>query len=325
MAKHWTWVIVALGMAGGAVAESLPFDGDIRNNTLAVSPDEGMAIVGNSQTRSLKVYDLTRGRLKGTLPDFITPRNIVFSPDGKYFYVTDSSKGLLERWSTQTLLREDALALGPGAFGSTIDQQGSRLYVNNQASNSVSVVDLKDWRVLKVITGFSGPRQGVRLTADGTALYVTNFRSDSLSVVDVATLTRVREIDGFNKIRAISLSTDGKTLYAANSGSDTLARVDTAIGRITATVPVGREPYGAALRPDGKALYAGNLKSHSLTEVALPDFKPVAEIQGFTGPRQAISFSRDSRKAWVLNEDLSVAELDLATRKIIRELQPSAS
>ncbi|MBT2867774.1 beta-propeller fold lactonase family protein [Chromobacterium violaceum] len=308
------------GLARPAAAQ--PFDADIRNNTLAVSPNESVAVAGNSQTAELKVYDLARGKLAATLPGFVTPRNIVFSPDGQRIYVTDSSKGVLERWNVGALKLEASLALGPGAFGSAIDRSGSRLYVNNQAANSVSVVDLADWRVLKVITGFSGPRQGIKLSPDGADLYVTNFRSDKLSVVDTATLTLRREIGGFDKIRAISVSADGGTLYAANSGADTLARVDTKTGRITATVPVGREPYGAALRPDGKALYAGNLKSGSLTEVALPDFKPAAEIGGLSGPRQAISFSRDSRKAWVLNQDLSVAELDLATRGIVREIQP---
>ncbi|MCD4486800.1 beta-propeller fold lactonase family protein [Chromobacterium vaccinii] len=319
LAASALWALAQISAAAQA------FDPDIHNNTLAVSPDESLAIAGNSQTAELKVYDLAQGRLKAALPGFITPRNIVFAPDGRRFYVTDSSKGLLERWNAGTLTLEASLALGPGAFGSAIDRQGARLYVNNQASNTVSVVDLNAWRVSKVITGFSGPRQGVKLSPDGAELYVTNFRSDKLSVVDTSSLSVLREIGGFNKIRAISISADGGTLYAANSGDDTLARVDTRSGKITATVAVGREPYGAALRPDGKVLYSGNLKSDSLTEVALPAFRPAAQIGGLSGPRQAISFSKDSRKAWVLNEDLSVAELDLATRRITRELKPSAN
>jgi YVTN family beta-propeller protein len=322
MKQHILWVSALLLLTGQSWASAIPFDGDIRNNTLAVSPDERLAIVGNSQTDHLKVYDLKRGVLQTSLPGFVTQRNIVFSPDGQHFYVTDSSKGVLERWNAQSFRLEDSLALGPGAFGSAIDKQGTRLYVNNQASNTVSVVDLANWRVLKVITGFSGPRQGVKLLPDNSVLYVTNFRSDKLSVVDTASLTLRGEISGFNKIRAISLSADGKTLYAANSGNDTLAKADTPSGRIVSTVSVGREPYGAALRPDGKALYAGNLKSNSLTEVSLPAFKATAQIEGLRGPRQAISFSQDSRTAWALNEDLSVVELDLASRRIERELKP---
>ncbi|WP_024301619.1 YncE family protein [Pseudogulbenkiania sp. MAI-1] len=319
------WATALVCCTWNAAAAPLPFDGDIRNNTLAVSPDERMAVVGNSQTDHLLVYDLQSGVLKASLLGFVTPRNIVFSPNGVHFYVTDSSKGVLERWSAQALRREDSLALGPGAFGSAIDRQGRRLYVNNQASSTVTVVDVPGWRAEKIITGFAGPRQGVKLSPDDDTLYVTNFRNDLLSLVDTATLSLRGEIGGFDKIRAISVSADGKRLFAANSGSDTLAEVDTVSRRIVATVRVGRDPYGAALRPDGKALYAGNLKSNSLTEVTLPDFKSVAEIGGFRGPRQAISFSRDSRRAWVLNEDLSLAEVELVSRKIVRELKPSAS
>ncbi|MDF0606141.1 beta-propeller fold lactonase family protein [Neisseriaceae bacterium TC5R-5] len=302
----------------------IAFDAQISNNTLAVNPAETLALAAKSGSAKVLVYDLRSGQLRQELTGFISPRNIVFAPNGETFYVSDSSKGVIERWNAQSLQKEATLAVGPGAFGTAIDKQGQRLYVNNQASNTVTVLNLAQWRAEKVITGFAQPRQGVKLSPDGQTLFVTNFLGDKITVVDTDKLQPIADISGFNKIRAISISADGKTLFAANSGADTLSWVDLASKQVIKSVKVGKDPYGAALRPDGRFLYAGNLKSNSLTVVALPAFNVNGEITGLRGPRQAISFSRDSSTAWVLNEDLSIAEVDLSRNKIVRELIAAA-
>ena len=76
-----------------AVAARTTFDGQIRNNSLSISPDESMAVVSYSERSEVVVYDLRSGTVRGTLSDFVTPRNIDFAPDGESFYVSDSSRG----------------------------------------------------------------------------------------------------------------------------------------------------------------------------------------------------------------------------------------
>lgn len=317
-------LLAALSMPLAWAQEPAAFDPQIRNNTLAVNPAETLALAGNSSRGTLLAYDLRAGKLLRELSGFVTPRNIVFSPDGERFYVSDSSKGVVERWHAGSWTREASLAIGPGAFGTALNRDGSRLYVNNQAAGSLTVVNLPQWRVEKVLTGFAQPRQGIKVSPDGGTVFVINFLGDKITLVDAAKLEACAEVGGFDKLRAISVSGDGRSLFAANSGADTLSWVDVPSRTVIKTVKVGQEPYGAALRPDGRFLYSGNLKSNSLTVVSLPAFKAVGEITGFSGPRQAISFSRDSAKAWVLNEDLGIAEVDLARKAIVRVLAPAA-
>ncbi|AXK37964.1 YncE family protein [Crenobacter cavernae] len=320
MRQKKRFVLTTTALVAGLAHAAPAFDGQIRNNTLAVDPAETLALVAKSDSEKVHVYDLRHGKLLRTLEGFISPRNILFSPDGKHFYVSDSTKGVVEKWDSPSLKRSASMAVGPGAFGTALSRDGSRLFVNNQASSTVTTFDPNTLQPLSVMTGFAQPRQGIKLSPDDKALFVTNFLGDKITVIDPASFKTLAEVGGFNKIRAISISRDGKMLYAANSGTDTLSEVDVEARRVLRSVKVGSDPYGAALRPDGNFLYSGNLKGNSMTIVSLPDFKATGEITGLKGPRQAITFSKDSRKAWVLNEDLSVAEVDLDTRQVIRTL-----
>ncbi len=86
----------------------------------------------------------------------------------------------------------------------------------------MSVFDTRTGLAQAVVTGFSQPRQGVRLAPDGKTLFVTNFLGDKISLVDTASHKITGEITGFDKLRAISITKDGKTLFAANSGRNTV-------------------------------------------------------------------------------------------------------
>ncbi|MCU6401239.1 phosphate ABC transporter substrate-binding protein, partial [Enterobacter quasiroggenkampii] len=138
---------------------------------------------------------------------------------------------------------------GTGAFGNALSKQDPAPYIHMKASNAAISMNTEAKIANAEITGFSQPRQGVRLSPDGRVLYVTNFVSDKITLVDTATNKITGEIGGFNKIRAISVTADGKTLFAANSGNNTLSVVDTTTQKVTNTIPVGKQPYGAALSP----------------------------------------------------------------------------
>jgi hypothetical protein len=65
---------------------------------------------------------------------------------------------------------------------------------------------------------------------------------------------------------------------------------------------------------------SGDLGSHTLTVVDPATGGVRGAITGTRGPRQAIAFARNSIKAWVLNEDLTVAEVDVPGMKVTRIL-----
>lgn len=311
--------------ASASATQRWTFDGAIHNNSLALSPDEGTAVVSYSERPDVVVYDLKTGKVRKVLDGFVTPRNIVFAPSGEFFYVSDSSRGTVAKIATSSLKTVSTLPAGPGAFGTVLSKDGGTMYVNNQAASTVTRFDLASGEPRAVITGFAQPRQGVRLSPDGSALYVTNFMGDKITIVNTATNKIDGEITGFNKLRAISVTGDGKTLFAANSGSNTIAVVDLDKRAIESTIPVGKDPYGAALSPDGRRVYAGNLGDNSLSVIDVASKSVIATITGFKEPRQAIVFTRDGKTAYVLNEDLGIAKVDLASNRVEATLAAPAA
>ena len=313
--------ILGFLFATGVFAQQT-FDGWIKNNSLAISPDENIALASYSDSTHIGVYDLKYGKLIREIGGFINPRNIIFSPDGEWIYITDSGLGELLVFNAGTFEIAKTYPVGYGAFGTTITNNGSLIFVNNQAAGTVTVVDLAARHIKAVIKGFAQPRQGVKLNAENSKLYVTNFVNNKIAVVDVKALAIDTSISNFNKIRAISVTKDGRTLYAANSGTNAIYKVDLRSYNILDSVHVGNDPYGAALAPDERILLSGNKVDNSISIVDTKSLKVTGTIYGFNEPRQAIVFSKDNRHVYILNADLSISIVDLAEKKIQREIIP---
>jgi DNA-binding beta-propeller fold protein YncE len=171
-----------VALAADAAPQRVTFDGQIRNNSLALSPDEKTVVVSYSERSEVVVYDAVTGAVRGVLQGYVTPRNIVFAPDGQAFYVSDSSRGEVVKVDATTLQTVSRLAAGPGAFGTTLSRDGSALYVNNQASSTVTRFDTGREQARAVVTGLAQPRQAIEFSRDGKLAYVLN---EGLSVAKV--------------------------------------------------------------------------------------------------------------------------------------------
>ncbi|WP_217198286.1 YncE family protein [Streptomyces buecherae] len=311
----------------------MPFDGTINNNAMAISPDERTAVVTASGFDHVRLVDLRDGHTIKRINGYVTPRNVLFAPDGGSFIVSDSTLGVVDRIAVGTFRVTHRLPLGAGVFGTAQSRDGRRLFANNQAAGTVTEVDQTTRRAVPngVISGFDHPRQGVKLAPAEDRLFVTNYgdgRTGTISIVDVTTTTdRPKPVDitGFAGVRGLSVSRDGKRLYAANSADDSISFVTLGqhIEHVKHPVGEGKAPYGAVLSPDESVLFVGNLQDSTVTAMD-PVTGRGADLRDerhlLKGPRQAITFSSDSRTAWVLNEDLAIAVVDVASRTVTHTL-----
>ncbi|NEB15059.1 YncE family protein [Streptomyces coelicoflavus] len=294
---------------------------DATNNTLAVSPNEKFAVATNSYSNHLVVIHVPSGKKVAEIKGYVSPRNILFAPDSKSFTVSDSARGVVDRISVFGFRVTQRLPLGAGVFGTAQSADGKWLYANNAAADTVTIVDLAHNRPTDVLTGFHEPRQGTKLSHSGDTLFVTNYGTGEVSVVDLENKDADLEtIGGFKGLRAVSVNRAGDRLYAANSESDEISVVNLVSGKRT-SVHVGDKPYGAALSPDGSVLLSGNMADDTLTAVNTADNSVIGTVESgpkgeLKGPRQAISFSADSKTAWVLNDDLTIAEVDVENLKV---------
>ena len=281
-----------------------PFDDDIKNNSLAISPDETLAIASYSDERGVVVYDLNKKSLIKTLT-YLTPRNVKFAKDGRSFFISDSSLGVLRQVSVDDFSTLHEVQVDKGAFGFAINDD--YVFLNNEATNTVSVINLETWKIDRVITGFDNPRQGIVIGSSNRHVYVTNFKSDDVRRINTETWKIDKVLSGIPGVRAIALSADESKLYGASSATNSLRIIDVRSNGLIKTIPTGRDPYGAALSSDGKILITGNKIDNTVQVFDAIDYNLLHTIPGFNEPRQAIVYSKNKGKIYILQKDLSIA------------------
>ncbi len=297
------------------------FDIDIKNNSLAINSDETLAIVSNSTIPEIKIYDLNEEKVIATLNEFVTPRNIAFSKDNSHFYISDSTYGNIREFNSETFELTRTFDLEQGVFGFTLTNAGDKIFANNQALSTVTVIDLKSGNVEKIIEGFSQPRQGIIIDDNDEFVYVTNFKGDDVRVVNTATLEIEKTLKGIPSVRAISVDDKGKYLYGASSSENSINVVDIETGELVKSIAVGQEPYGAALSPDQKLILTGEKASNQVSVINTETLEVISTIEGLDEPRQAIVYSSNDNKAYVLNKDLSISLIDYSEGNIIKTIK----
>jgi YVTN family beta-propeller protein len=166
--------------------------------------------------------------------------------------------------------------------------QNYQVYVSNEKSGDVTVINGSDNQVLGTIAVGKRPR-GIHASPDGKTVYVAlsgtpiaappqldakgnpifqkakddddddgakaDKSADAIGVVDVASKKLRGKISAGSDPEEFSLSKDGTKLYVSNEDVKTASVIDIATGKVEHIVAVGQEPEGVATAPDGKHFY----------------------------------------------------------------------
>jgi YVTN family beta-propeller protein len=184
---------------------------------LALLPDGTRALVCLSRLNSLGMVDLTAGKLLSVIPVGVAPWGVVLSRDGRTAYVSDWG-GRLPRPGEQTALSAGTPTLidGRGVANSgcvsfvdltaakevaqvetglhpsalILNAAGSRLYVANANSDTVSVIDTASHRLVQTFSVrphtsllYGSAPTGLALGPEESLLYVTNGGNNAVAVI----------------------------------------------------------------------------------------------------------------------------------------------
>ncbi|MEK7406244.1 MAG: hypothetical protein AAB225_14165 [Acidobacteriota bacterium] len=208
---------------------------------LAVDPPylSPSAIVGDKAGKTLYVAERTANRVAAfdiaaakvekryPLPD--PPGGLAISPDGSRLYVTGASpagKVFVLALPSGEVVNE--IAVGHTPVSPVASPDGKVLYVCNQFSNTVSVIDLAAGKEAAVIRVSREPADAA-LTPDGKRLLVANllpagpasadYVAARVSIIDTDSRKLVKDVslpNGSTAVRAICLSPDGRHAYAVH-------------------------------------------------------------------------------------------------------------
>src|SRR4051794_1046361 len=145
---------------------------------------------------------------------------------------------------------------------------GPRIYVTNETSGDMSIIDASTLNVIATVPLGKRPR-GIHASPDGKTIYVAlsgspiagpdvdestlpppDKSADGIGVFDIAQNKIVRMIKSGSDPENFDISKDGKLLYVSNEDIAGVSIVDVNEGKVLRTLQTGPEPEGVKLTPD---------------------------------------------------------------------------
>jgi YVTN family beta-propeller protein len=215
---------------------------------------------------------------------------------------------------------EGKIPVGIGPDGIAISPDGTRAYVSNSASHTISVIDTATNKVLTTIPVGNGPRW-VAVSPDGTRAYVCSYDRGSVAVIDTTSNRVMTNISCGTYTRGIAFNPDGTRAYVSNFGSHTISVIDTATDQVLTNIPTGNSPYGVAVSPDGNRVYVSNWVSNTVSVIDSTTDRVLTSIPIGTKPT-GIAINPDGTRVYASNwTSNTVSVIDTATDQVLTNIQ----
>jgi DNA-binding beta-propeller fold protein YncE len=153
------------------------------------------------------------------------------------------------------------VATGSYPYGAAIAPDGRTGLVSNEATGTVSIVDLPSaTKLADVDLGHLTHPEAIVVDAAGNFAYVAVANADRVAVIDLRTraaagfLSTGRAAGEGTSPSALTLTPDGARLVVAESGADELSVFRTADGALIGRIPTAAYPTDVRVTPDGKTL-----------------------------------------------------------------------
>ena len=190
-----------------------------------------------------------------------------------------------------------------------------RLFVTNEADDTVTVIDSRTNEVVKTINIGDRPR-GIGFSPDHSHVYVAIGNENAIAVVDTNSLEIVKKIPAGSDPEAFAVHSDG-TIYLSNEDEGLATALDPETGEILAEIEVGIEPEGVGISPDGKQVLVTSESTNMVHIISAAEKKVVQNVLVGARPRE-VAFSPDGKYFWVTSEVAGeVAKVDRATNKVV--------
>ena len=164
------------------------------------------------------------------------------------------------------------------------ESTGSRVFVANESSNTVTVVDGDSFQVVATVDSRNHATHDLAVSRDGRWLFATNLASGRLSAINTRALETVASIATGDRAHVVTLTNDNRQAWVANIGENTISIVDTTTFRILGTIAVGKGPTGLTFSRDGRFAYVSNQGDKTVEVIDTASHKVLKAIPVGTNP-----------------------------------------
>ena len=205
------------------------------------------------------------------------PHGIMITDNGRDLWVTAEGSGAVARISLP-----DETVAAVYETGQRVSHQvvplpdGSKAYVANIGSGSVSVVDVATGSV-KTVECQPGT-EGIDVSNDGSEVWATNREAGTISIIDTNRDAVIDTITSGDFPIRVKFTPDGRFALVSNARDGEVAVFDAATREIVRTIPTGDMPVGLLILPDGSKAYAANTASDRVSVIDLSEWSVIGTI-----------------------------------------------
>ena len=160
-----------------------------------------------------------------------------------------------------TSIKVDSLPIGISSNPIT-----KKIYVSNNDSDTVSVIDSTSNKILTSINVEDGPA-GIAINSITNQIYVANYYSDNVSVIDGENDLVIDVINVGDTPRNIQVNTVTNKIYVANYFGNSISVIDGNTNSVIEYIDIER-PWGVSVNTDSNSIY---ITSKKLSDVFVID------------------------------------------------------
>jgi len=238
------------------------------------------------------------GKVVATIGVGMNPAGIAITPNGRYAYVANDNDNQISGDDTISVIDlctnkviatiSDPSFYQPSILTNqpytvTINAAGTKVYVTNSNSTTVTIIDTASNTVSGVIDGFDGP-SGFAIVpgCNSTTAYVNNYggpeglqsgNGHTVNVVNLSTNSIIGSpIDVALAPASLAITPDGAYVYVAcyvdgNTGTGVVSVIRASDNTVIATIPGFSGPFQIAITPNGCYAYVTNFGSNNFEPV----------------------------------------------------------
>jgi len=243
--------------------------------------------------KSISIINTKTNKVEKTigLDESLRPHGIVAFPNtakvgvvtdiGNELVVVNIETGIVEKKIATQQVVSHLLVLHPNK---------SLAYVTNINSGSISVIDLEQDKVIKIIPCGKGT-EGIDITPDGMEIWVTNNKEESISVINTETNQITHSLATGKEPLRLKFSIDGKICMVPSSSDGTISVYNRYSKKQIKTIRIpGKKsliervlyhtprPVGILMHPNGLYAFVANSNADKIEVIDMNTFNIVSTI-----------------------------------------------
>ncbi len=240
------------------------------------------AYVAERSSDSLLKFDLDQEKVVGRVPVGEDPFGVAVNGEGPttLVFVANMSSNDISVIKASSMAKIKQIPLSAGVRPTKIATSGDKIYVAQQYTSKISVIDIdpESGDYLETIDPIDWEGYCRGIASDSKNLYVSKHSPDSLVVIDTEFNNVIDVIIMGSDPDGVAVSDD--FVLVANFDSDNVYILDVATNEITAIVAVGDGPTEIVFHPDPvkRTAYVTNYLAQTISVIDTENFKVIETI-----------------------------------------------